>query len=277
MTTADAPRSTISVVITPRPHSGRAITIGTFEAPGVSQNSLEQIDQAFTLPARPRGFSGAGGKFFVHLVVNSDGKVLESNYANDIGPAQPVKIASQALPELRATDLELPAYLSPGDTIQPEITIVNYGTAYSGEPVQVALVASTTPSFTVGSSIIALYSIADNIPPASAVSVSGTIAAFNQTLSPLDNAFTFTAPAVTLPTSPNKYYIGVVVNPYGLINQLSLPKNPLAEIQTVGPNTSGLPPAGVVSTANSNAFPLPASGVFIGVTPTTTTKDNSII
>ncbi len=105
-----------------------------------------------------------------------------------------MKVASQALPELRATDLELPAYLSPGDTIQPEITIANYGTAYSGEPVQVALVASTTPSFTVGSSIIALYSIADNIPPASAVSVSGTIAAFNQTLSPLDNAFTFTGP-----------------------------------------------------------------------------------
>ena len=63
--------------------------------------------------------------------------------------------------------------------------------------------ARASPS---GSSIVALYSITTNIPPASAVPPGGTIAAFSQTLSPLDNVFTFTAPAVTLPTSPSDVF-----------------------------------------------------------------------
>ena len=58
---------------------GRAVTIGTFQAPPVPQNSLEQIAESFTLPARPAGFAGGGGKFFVHLIVNSNSKILEAN------------------------------------------------------------------------------------------------------------------------------------------------------------------------------------------------------
>ncbi len=185
-----------------------------------------------------------------------------------------VLVAPVALPELRATDLEVPATLQPGDTIEPTITITNFGTANSGEPIQVALVASTTPNFTVGSSIVALYSLETNIPPASAVPPGGLIAAFSQTVSPLDDTFTFTGPAVTLPTSPATYYLGVVVDPYGKIAQLSLPANPLAEIHTVGPPVNGLPPAGVVSTSNSNPFPFPASGTFIGINPTVTTESS---
>ena len=102
----------------------------------------------------------------------------------------------------------------------------------------------------------------------------GTIAAFSQTLNPLNDTFTFTAPAVTLPTSPATYYLGVVVDPFGQINQLSLPADALEQIQVVGPPVPYLPPAGVVSTANSNPFPLPASGVFIGINPTTTTTSS---
>jgi hypothetical protein len=275
VTTADAPTSTVAVVITPRPHSGRAVTIGTFQAPPVSQNSLEQIAETFTLPARPAGFSGGGGKFFIHFIVNSNGAVLESTKINNFGPPLPVQVANRALPELRATDLEVPASMQPGDTIEPLITVTNLGTAASGSPVQVALVASTTKNFTVGSSIVALYNLNTSIPPASAVPLGGTIAAFSQTTPP-SNSFTFAGPAVTLPTSPRKYFLGVVVDPFGAMQQLSLPKNPFAQIHVVGPPVANLPPAGVVSTANTNAFPLPASGVFIGVNPTTTTTSGSI-
>ena len=123
---------------------------------------------------------------------------------------------------------------------------------------------------------MALYDINSSIPSASEVPTGGTIAAFSQTLSTLNNSVTFTGPSVTLPTSPRKYYLGVVVDPYGKIQQLSTPSNPLAQIQVVGPPIPHLPPAGVVSTANSNPFPLPASGVFIGINPTTTTTSSTI-
>ena len=77
---------------------------------------------------------------------------------------------------------------------------------------------------------------------------------------------TFTAPtAATLPTSPSKYYLGLVIDPNNILTQLSLPANRLELIRTVGPATSGLPPAGVVSTPLSPpAFPNPPDGVPIG-------------
>ena len=191
VTTADAPASTVAVVITPRPHSGREVTIGTFQAPPISQNSLEQIVETFTLPARPAGFAGGGGKFFVHLIANANSKILESHKIIDFGPPIPVMVASRALPELSATSLDVPPFMQPGDTIVPTITITNLGTAASG-PVQVALVASTSKSFTVGSSIVALYTLTSSIPPASEVPPGGTIAAFSQTANPPNNTFTFT-------------------------------------------------------------------------------------
>ena len=56
-----------------------AVTIGTFQAPPVAQNSLEQITESFTLPSRPAGSRGRAGTFFVHLIVNSTSSVLESD------------------------------------------------------------------------------------------------------------------------------------------------------------------------------------------------------
>lgn len=262
--TADAPQSLVTVLISPNRSLRHAVPIGSFEAPPLTQNSLEQMADSFNLPPTPpRGFHG--GKFFVHLIVNGNGAVLESNTSNDISRPLLVKVAHQALPELRATELSIAPNLQPGDTIAPTITLTNYGTAYSGSPIQVALVASTTPNFTVGSSIVALYSVQVNLPPASAVPPGGVIATFSQTANPLDNSFTFTGPAVTLPTSPTKYYLGVVIDPYGKIPQLNPPKNALQQIRQVGPGTGDLPPAGVVSTGNIYPFPFPASGQPIGV------------
>ncbi len=274
VSTADAPHSLVSVLITPRKSLRNAVSIGSFEAPPISQNSFEQIAESFTLPSTaPRGFRN--GKFFVHLVVNGNGAVLESNTSNDISRPLPVTVAHQALPELRATELSIAPNLQPGDTIAPTITLTNYGTAYSGSPIQVALVASTTPNFTVGSSIVALYSVQVNLPPASAVPPDGIITTFSQTANPLDNSFTFTGPAVTLPTSPTKYYLGVVIDPYGKIPQLNPPANALQQIRQVGPGTGGLPPAGVVSTGNIYPFPFPASGVAIGVVPPSTSSSGT--
>ena len=70
---------------------------------------------------------------------------------------------------------------------------------------------------------------------------------------------TFTGPSVTLPTSPRKYYLGVVVDPYGKIQQLSTPANPLADIQVVGPPIPHLPPAGVVF--DGQLQPVPAAAL----------------
>ncbi len=258
-------------MITPHRSLKHGVTIGTFQAPPVGQNSIEQIAESFTLPSRPAGFPGGGHTFFVHLIVNSTSSVLEANRGNNFSTPIPVKIASQALPELRATGLDVQSPLEPGDTIVPTITVSNLGTAPTSGPVEVALVASTTKSFTVGSSIVALYEVAASIPAASQVPPGGVISAFSQTASILDNSYTFSGPAVTLPTSPATYYLGVVVDPYGKISQLSTPRNALSQIDQVGPNDSGLPPAGVISTGNPNPFPLPASGVFIGINPTATT------
>ncbi len=249
VTTADASASTVAVLITPHPNSLRgAVEIGTIAAPEVTQNSSVAISGTFALPSRPAGFR-PGAKFFVRLVANATGSVVESDTTNNISEAVPVAPARAALPELQAVALGVPSTMSPGDTITPTISIANFGTAPSGEPVQVALVASTSKSFTVGSSIIALYDITTSIP----AEAPGA-----------DFVYTFTAPAVTLPTSPGTYYLGVVVDPYGKIPQLSYPKNVFEQIHVVGPNTSGLSSAGVVGTANDQPFPLPPSGTYIG-------------
>src|SRR5262245_27957721 len=166
--TADAPASTVAVVLTPRRHSlAGAFTLGTFQAPAVPQNNLQQVTQSFTLPSQPpsRFTARPGARFFIRLVVNPNNLMLENDTTNNMSRPIPVTVAAQALPELRAIALYVPPVMQPGDTIAPTISVANFGTAASG-PVQVALVASTTRSFTVGSSIVALYNIA-NIPSAS--------------------------------------------------------------------------------------------------------------
>jgi hypothetical protein len=71
---------------------------------------------------------------------------------------------------------------------------------------------------------------------------------------------------VTLPTSPSTYFLGLVIDPFNTLRQRSLPANRLELIRTVGPATSGLPPAGVVSTPLNPIpqFPNPPNGVLIG-------------
>ena len=86
-------------------------------------------------------------------------------------------------------------------------------------------------------------------------------------MTPNNNVVTFTAPTpVTLSTSPTTYYLGLVIDPNITLKQLSLPANRLELIHTVGPASSGLPAAGVISTPLSPVpqFPNPPDGVLIG-------------
>ena len=276
--TADAAASQVTVLLTPRAHSLRgAVTLGTFTAPAIPQNNLEQVTASFTLPSRPRGFTGrAGGTFYLRLEANSNNQLVEADGTDsDISPPIPVTLASQALPELQAVALGVPPVLQPGDTIAPTIGVANLGTAASG-PVQVALVASTTRNFTVGSSIVALYNIA-NIPSASQTPVGGNAGPPLENVSPPGNTVFFTGPAVTLPTSPQKYFLGVVVDPFGKVKQLTASSSRLSLIQTVGPPIPNLPPAGVVSTPSTNLFPLPPTGTLIGVLSTSSTSSSTIV
>ena len=72
-----------------------------------------------------------------------------------------------ALPSLRVTALDVPSSMQPGDTVVPTIQITNSGTAPTPAGPQVALVASVTPDFNLGSSIVALYTLPSAIPAGS--------------------------------------------------------------------------------------------------------------
>jgi hypothetical protein len=263
---ADAPTSSIAVFLTRSPKSLRgAVLAGTIMAPPLAQNSFEQVADAITLPARPKGFAGAGGKVFVWFEANSTSAFPEVTRANNISKPVPVMITSQPLPELRALALAVPSSLEPGDTIIPQIQIENLGTADPDVqgPVTVDLVASVSRSFTLGSSIIASYTI-NSIPAVSQQPTRGNFKTFaRMVVNPPANVVSITGAAVTLPVSPRKYFLGVVIDPNGKLTQLSLPSNNFELIRVVGP-PNGLPPAGVVSTTPGQQFPNPPTGVPIG-------------
>ena len=116
---------------------------------------------------------------------------------------------------------------------------------------------------------MALYTLPAGIPGQSSAPVKNSAhhharlygsTIYNNNVTPAQNVETFTGAAVTLPTSPSTYYLGLVIDPNNTLKQLSLPANRLELIRTVGPATSGLPPAGVVSTTplSPPAVPEPA-------------------
>jgi len=274
---ADAAASQVAIYLSPRPHSlAGAIEIGTVTA-AVTQNDINEFNVPLTLPQKPAGFR-ATGVYYIRLVANVNQSINESSIANNVSAPIPVRFIAPALPRLQATALDLPDSLQPGDTVAPTFQITNLGTANTDlqGPVQVALVASTTPDFNLGSSIVGLYTLPAGIPGQSDVAVASSArhharlygsATGKNNVTPGANVETFTGAAVTLPTTPATYYLGLVIDPYNTLTQLSLPANRLELIRTVGPATSGLPPAGVVSTPSNPVpqFPNPPDGVPIGL------------
>lgn len=272
---ADLGASQVGIYISPRPNSLRgAIKVGTVDAPPVGQNNIEQFDAPVQLPLNPVGLP-LTGILYVRLIANEDNAVVESNGANNLSAPIPVRFISRALPQLRVTALDVPPVMQPGDTIAPSFRLTNFGSAgtLAQGPVEVALVASTSPDFNLGSSIVAVYTITDGIPGASGAPVRSTVrrhrrplgqAGSEANVNPGINTLTFTGSAVTLPTAPNTYFLGIVVDPNNKLRQLSTPSNRLEQVRQVGPPISGLPPAGVVTTPATEAFPNPPNGVPIG-------------
>ena len=113
------------------------------------------------------------------------------------------------------------------------------------------LVASVTRSFTLGSSIVASYTV-NSIPPVSQTPTKGNYQTFAQLIvNQPQNVVTIVGPAVTLADEPDESTSWASWSiRQGKINQLSLPRNNFSLIHVVGPPARFLPPAGVVSTPN---------------------------
>ena len=111
-------------------------------------------------------------------------------------PATSPRSRSKPLPELSVVGLDMPPVMQPGDTIQPNIRIANFGpgsTASQGT-LQVALIASTTPTFNSGSSLVATYTVA-NIPGQTPARTSATAVFGDANLDPAVNVVTIAGAA----------------------------------------------------------------------------------
>ena len=207
--------------------------------------------------------------------------MLESNFSNNVSAPIPVRFVSGHCQSFKATALDVPDSLQPGDTVAPTFQITNLGTAntdpqgpVAGSPCGIHVTRFQPGQLDCGALYTALghseasptprCRIAHVIMPGSGHTI------YNNNVTPGANVVTYTGAAVTLPTSPSTYYLGVVVDPYNTLKQLSLPANRLELIHTVGPATSGVATAGVVSTPLSPVpqFPNTPDGSTIGLVNT---------
>lgn len=270
---ADSPDTTVAIYASRSQHSTRgAVLVGTVDVPGQPGNSAQQVVGTITLPEKPARMPGDGGEVYLTFRVNPDGNVFESDLTNNWDrPGVPVKIQAP-LPQLAVVGFAVPPRMQPGDTIQPDIRIGNLGpvdTAYQGD-LTVLLVASTSPTFNSGSSVLATYHV-QNVPGQALVPSVGAIYP-DANVIPSENTVTISGEPVTLPTAPAEYYLGVVVDPYDTIHELSevgtgRPAVRFALPQLVGPPIAGLPPAGVNvdgGTGNVTLFPIPNNLIPVG-------------
>ena len=228
----------------------------------LEQNNVEQLSSPFTLPSRPERICRSRTASFT----SGSSPTPPTNFPkatsrNNLSKPVAVQVTGQPLPELRVIGLAVPSRMQPGDTIAPTIVVENFGHGrYSAQgPVTVDLVESVTKSFTLGSQIVATYTI-DDLPGVSGTPTKGNYRTFaSQILAQPENVVSMGGNAVTLSTSPNTYFLGVVVDPQGAINQLSLPKNSFQAIHVVGPPIKGLPPATPCPTAPPRRSPPPRS------------------
>jgi len=180
--------------------------------------------------------------------------VLESNYRNNVSPAIPVTLTPRpATPTLRVTSFALPDRgLVPGDVIAPRIQIANIGAAALTSDVEVAVVASTSRDFTLGSSIVSLYTIPGGIggmnsTPLPNASRHGRLPRDprHNIITPNNNVATVDGGLATLPLTPPTYFLGVVNDPYNKLNLPNQPANRLEMIKVVSA-VGGEPATGVV-------------------------------
>jgi hypothetical protein len=223
------------------------------------------MTQTLTMPDRPQGFPPLGKRVFLTFVADVDQQVRELDKTNNVSYPVAVQL-SPALPQLDAIALELPSVLNPGDTIQPNIKIANYGTVETASqaPVTVQLVASLDREFGPGDTVVTSFTIDNILPLSQAPTRNLVLGDFGIDDPP--NVRTIAGVISTLPTAPEQYYLGLVVDPNQQIRQISDLSRPrstqLEELRVVGPNLTGLPPAGVVQAPapTTNQFPIPPFG-----------------
>jgi hypothetical protein len=263
--TADAGPSKISVFISRRPRGGEALKIGTFAVPAVVQNGLVEETALVALPQQPRGFPGNGGTIYVSFEVDQTQQVADRNRLNNTSGRVPVQIAV-ALPDLFGIALDVPPVMQPGDVIQPNIKVANYGTVDTAPqgPFEVDLVASTQPFFGPGSQVVSRFQVS-SLPPLADVPSQNTVLGDVNVQNPL-NVIQLEGAPVALPTSPTGYFLGVIIDPQHKIRQIHEIGNgfssALSPVVKVGNPIAGLPPAGVGTTpvSSENLFPIPPGG-----------------
>jgi hypothetical protein len=246
------------------------VEIGILTIPSVPQNSEIQVSQTFTLPARPAGFPNISGKLLVGFRVVSNGPVPDlSSIGNTYLNQTPVTL-EPPLPELVAVGLDVPPVMQPGDSIQPNIEIANFGaanTALQG-PVTVLLVATPRRNSLQGAQIVDTYTI-ENLRGLSEVP-QATPTLGDSNITRTNNIDELHGRVVTLPKTPATYFLTVVVDPTNKIVQIhnlsqqfrrhGFVSNP-RPIRQVGPPIPNLPPAAILtntpSSPSTNPFPDP--------------------
>lgn len=275
---ADAGETVINVLASrvPNPGKNQSIVIAQVQVPAIPQNGSSQINGSINLPTRPAGYPNVGGKIYLTYVVNPNRNVLEYDPNNNTtASANPVRIQA-ALPDLKVVSAEVPSNLKPGDSVAPTVTIANFGTANPNlqGPVTVQLVASLDRNFGPGDSVISSFVI-DSLPGVNAVPTVATVNGV-QTLVPPSNTLTQTFPVGTLPATPNRYFIGVVIDPTKTIRQLTPPSARLAALTPVGSAGSNSIRTNVVNSSYVPAvFPTPPSPIVYGTISSGSLPENS--
>lgn len=261
---ADAPATSVTVFASTRPGGkGKVVNVGSIAVPATEQNSETSLVGTITLPARPAGFA-ARGDIFLTLVINNNRAILESDYANNVTRLPGGVDIEAPLPDVRAVALDIPATLQPGDYITPTIRIANFGNADTASqgPLTVILVASLNTTYGPGDAVIGSYTLT-SLPGQSQVPTTSNLSG-DENVVPPSNYNTTTLEPIRLPTTPRKYFIGVIIDPNDTIRERTETTPNLQLRQTVQ-KIKGLPPTvqlANIPVGNVPTFPEKPSAIF---------------
>ena len=273
--TADSPPTTVDVFASAKPNARNGLVkVGTIAIPSVLQNSSYEAVSTFTLPGRPKGFPGFGGKLYLTYVVNNDQAILQSSQSpNVFRDPNPVKITA-ALPNLQVVAFDVPATLQPGDVIAPTVRIANFGAADPAAqgPVTVSIIASLNKTFGPGDSVVGSYVI-NSLPGISGIPTQSLTFLGDQNLVPTANVSTVTLSPLKLPTRPGTYFLGVIIDPAHKINQTYQPSPSLVGVVQVGPRDRLLPSGNLLVNTGGVVPVFPAlPSTILGTSTSTTTS-----
>jgi hypothetical protein len=279
--TASSPTTAnIYLTRTARAKPGTGELIGTVDIGSIPQNRLARFTTTVSMPTtRPARFPDSGSNVYLNVFIDKNRTVQDYDRANNFTKRGVPVFLTPNLPQLQSTALELPDGLSPGDAVIPELKVANFGSAPTNlqVPVVVQVVASLDKDFGPGDQVLATFTVANINPLALSPTKRLILGDVNLTDPPNVVALT-SGTAVTLPSSPSSYYVGIVVDPLNQIREIdeldSLPSPRLEQLRLVMPTGVDLPPAGVDSNPNdpTNFFPNPP--VF---STTTTTSASQVI